>query len=132
MMVKISGKLIGSGKLPNKYYVSWSNNFWLETEKGIYDWASEDKELRKKIGKDKGKMVGVFNTFEEALWKAHDLAEQMSPDGDIRLVTIEDHISGEVYMIALNAKKTQWGLDFHKTEEDETKFTREKLGDDFR
>ena len=53
---------VGSGELPNKYYVVGTGDFLIEESPGSYNWASEV------LGGEWGKVTdtdfGVYDTFE--------------------------------------------------------------------
>ena len=133
--------LIGSGTLPNKYYVSHHGDFQvLRTgtsgtpvpHGNELDWASEDEDLSSRVTFGNGGEDGVFDTFDAALEKAESVAEGISEDADdLRSVIIEDHISGVIYEIILVAYPTKFGYKFEVETRDDTRFTREKLGSKF-
>jgi hypothetical protein len=107
----ISTQQIGDGKLPNLYWVSYTNDYYIcrrQRDGGMYcDWISGElgfnatsKTLQK-----------IFKTFKEAMKKANELAERIDEDGDfgsqpkateINYVTIEDRMSGQIYEIGVH------------------------------
>ena len=124
--------LIGSGTLPNKYYVSHHGDFQVLRNGNELDWASEDEDLSSRVTFGNGGEDGVFDTFDAALEKAESVAEGISEDADdLRSVIIEDHISGVIYEIILVAYPTKFGYKFEVERWDDTRFTREKLGSKF-
>lgn len=124
--------LIGSGTLPNKYYVSHHGDFQVLRNGNELDWASEDEDLSSRVTFGNGGEDGVFDTFDAALEKAESVAEGISEDADdLRSVIIEDHISGVIYEIILVAYPTKFGYKFEVETRDDTRFTREKLGSKF-
>ncbi len=92
---RISTRLIGDGKLPNKYWVSVSNDYYyFNKETGGYDWISELK-----IFPEQGKTIKQFTTFANAL-KFVDEELPLNCDYDnvrVNTITIEDRLSGEVF-----------------------------------
>ena len=94
MKKKVSTVQIGDGKLPNKYWVSISEDYLYESEAHCWDWASD------RGGKDanpKGKTLAVFSTYA----KAREFFESIPIGEDyegvmVRSKTIEDRLSGEI------------------------------------
>lgn len=134
---KQASELIGSGKLPNRYYVVASNTFAASPENdNVYGDAWDVPEFREIIGKaDAGKAIGQFDTFPEAFdaWrKVYDAIPEEPTKGQFHMVTIEDHISGVIYTGSLYATKKKWGWVFDKQEDDDTSFTSKTLGYDIR
>ncbi len=88
----ISTRRIGDGKLPNKYWVSISDDFLYESEPGTFDWNSDrDKK------ETHGKTIAVFSTYKKAreFFDAIDMGEWR--DGIlVNNKTIEDRLSGEL------------------------------------
>ncbi|MCK4545417.1 hypothetical protein KAU43_07750 [candidate division WOR-3 bacterium] len=120
--------MVGDSKLPNYYWVSTSNHFYVyhpidlemvgidEIDKDLLDKEDRDFQL-------KGGTVAVFSTYREA----RDFAEMQSDDN----VTIEDRLSGVLYENR-KLKMQEWKEHF-ETHED-TQFTRDtmrKKGVDF-
>lgn len=85
--------IVGDGKIPNRYFVSISNDFY-KCKEGTCDWASETEKINAK-----SKTLAVFNKFEEAQTILDEI-EVGEADffGDIEInnVRIEDRITGEV------------------------------------
>lgn len=126
---------IGSGELPNKYYVSTSPDFYAATTPGTYDWASELPEFKEVSTGSIGAGFGPFDTFPEAFDKFSELFEQIPEEpttGAFHYVMIEDHVSGVIYEGVLYATKDKWGWKFHKDQTDDTSFTSKTLGYDIR
>lgn len=120
---------IGSGKLPNKYYVTGSSDFWVNEEIGSksYTWASEV------FGFDvKSKEYGIFDTYEEALKKANDITFGFNlSDGpvkdEINIVVIEDHLTGELFSYGFMGNKTDFGYTFRVDMTEDISFTKSQL-----
>jgi hypothetical protein len=91
---------IGDGKLPNKYWVSESNDFYICVG-GQCDWASEKLKDYKIKHKTHAKQ---FKTFKEALEFANELSAGMYGEpttNSINNVVIEDRLSGQIYEISV-------------------------------
>lgn len=87
---------VGDGKLPNKYWVSISNDYYYhnKTDDGssVLDWASDREKF-----KVKGKTLAVFDSYQ----KAKDLFDSVElgsiKDGiQINMVEIEDRFTGQL------------------------------------
>ncbi len=92
---KVSTRQIGDGKLPNKYWVSVSNDYYyFNTENGAFDWIGDLK-----LFKSEGKTIAKFNTYQEASeYIDEQLYLGMEYDGmTVNNISIEDRLSGEVY-----------------------------------
>jgi len=133
---RISTKQIGDGKLPNKYWVSVANDYYISNKDGDLEWASET------VGfKSFGKTVAVFSTYTEAMDRAiyiiaNNLTEPL--DGiapskdDIHSVFIEDRFSGQIYEYVLTKEIR---IVYEPMEIKDTKFSKEameKLGVEFK
>lgn len=99
---------IGDGKLPNKYWVSYSNAFYICKE-GSCDWA--DDSINYKVT---GKTLPIaYKTFREALQKARELSEEMTDKPEkssINNIRIYDRLTGEVYENGIFAYPVDVGL----------------------
>jgi len=110
---------IGSGELPNKYYVTVSSDYMVETEPATYNWAS-DQGLIKAQGFPS--VEKVFDTYKEARAYAEELMDELSPEepheDGFNSIAIEDHLSGEVFSAGLYAKKVtnpyKYYIDYHE------------------
>ena len=120
--MNISTKQIGDGKLPNKYWVSISNDYLVYNEEvKAYDWISD-----KNLFKANGDTLGVFKTFVDALQFAEELPFGEKFDGiRINMWSIEDRISGQ---IAERVKffNPEIGL-MCEQQHDDTEFTRKTM-----
>ena len=88
--------MIGDFKFPNKYWVSWSNDFYV-CENGSCDWVGDKIKNWKSIGQTKPE---PFDTFESALRFAQSKIDEIPsvPTMDsINCVHIEDRLSGQVF-----------------------------------
>ncbi len=95
MPKKISTLQIGDGKVPNRYWVSISEDYYIFNEKvGGMDWISDHLHL-----KPKGATIEVFPSFRMARgWVNNNLYLGMKYDDIIaNCITIEDRISGQVF-----------------------------------
>jgi len=119
--VRINAANIGDGKLPNKYWVSVSNDF-LICKKGVCDWASDSKKF-----KVTGKMVESFNTYNKALHYINDevLFNDEPKKTGVNFAYIEDRISGEVFSYGYHSYSSK--NDFFKSVEFELE-SREDYG----
>jgi hypothetical protein len=91
----INTKAIGDGLLPNRYWVSISNNYYyFNNEAGGFDWIG-DLELFPV----KGKTIKVFPSYKMAKgWIDNKLYMGMDYDGiRVNCITIEDRLSGEIF-----------------------------------
>jgi hypothetical protein len=94
-MKNITANQIGDGNLPNKYWVSISNDYtYFNPETQGYDWISDLK-----LFEVKGKIIKVFTTYKNALkFATEEIYLNQDYDGIlIHTITIEDRISGEVF-----------------------------------
>lgn len=128
---------IGSGELPNKYYVSTSASFYVSTTPGDYEYEySENVPEFKEFSEGSQSLeFGPFDTFPEAFDKFTELFEQIPYEptaGAFHSVIIEDHVSGQIYEGALFATKTKWGWKFNTEQRDDTSFTSKTLGYDIK
>lgn len=127
---------IGSGELPNKYYVSTSADFYASaTASGSYGWASELPEFKEVTSGSGPLEFGPFDNFQDAFAKFSELFEQLPrepEEGAFHYVMIEDHVSGVIYEGSLYALKTKWGWKFSIDQLDNTGFTSKTLGYDIR
>lgn len=93
MLDTISTKRIGDGKLPNKYWVSISNDYYA-CHNGQCDWISDTGWLEVK-----GKTIRIFNIYKQALaFVDNELPLGIDYNGiRVNSIVIEDRLSGEVY-----------------------------------
>ena len=105
---KTARKMVGDGKLPNKYWVSISDQFMTnklhkdEPENNVSDWSGE---VYKDIP-EAYEIYGPFDTFTAAENKMNSLANECSSPEDsakfpnqknFHSVEIEDRLSGQIY-----------------------------------
>jgi hypothetical protein len=91
----ISTKEVGDGLLPNRYWVSISNNYYyFNSEAGGFDWIGDLQ-----LFPVKGKTVKVFPSYKMAKgWIENNLYVGMEYEGiRVNCITIEDRLSGEVF-----------------------------------
>lgn len=90
-------KQIGDNKLPNKYWVSVSNDYgYYDSENNVVEWAGDFI----KGFKSTGGTVAVFKTYAEAkkyIAENFQLGMLDPVHGAINRIAIEDRLSGEVY-----------------------------------
>jgi hypothetical protein len=89
---KISTSQIGDNKLPNKYWVSICEDYYI-AEDSCLNWISD-----KKLFEPKNEILGIFDNYK----KARDLAESIELSFEIlgvraNVITIEDRITGQLY-----------------------------------
>ena len=118
---KISTSQIGDNKLPNKYWVSICEDYYI-VEDNCLNWISE-----KNLFTPKSEVLGVFDNYK----KAKDLAESIELSFEIlgvraNVITIEDRITGQLYervkiFNPLRAKITEEIFE-------DLKFTEKRLG----
>lgn len=89
---KISTSQIGDNKLPNKYWVSICEDYYIVEDSSL-NWISE-----KNFFKPKYKELGIFKTYTEAKELAENIILGNGSYGLIaNVVTIEDRITGQLY-----------------------------------
>jgi hypothetical protein len=96
-------KMVGDGKTPNRFWVSVSSDYAYihKDEDGVscIDYIGDIvKDWEKKYSK--GHMIGMYNSFDEALRIAEDYFYIGMKDGldfTVNRITIEDRLHGEVY-----------------------------------
>ena len=111
--------LIGDGKLPNKYWVFQHDEKFKRVKKDGFvelEGIEEDKET-------KNSLIWEFKTYQEAL-KAIDEKAYLPH------IVIEDRLSGQVFE-SLVIVCQECGHEKYEQYED-IKFTKEKLGEDFK
>lgn len=125
----LAREMIGDGKLPNWYFVSWSNDFYI-CEDGVCDWASDTQKF-----KVKGDTYPIsYGTFGEALAKAEEFISGM-PDvpreDTFNSVIIEDRLSGQVFDCTIHAYHSDDGIllgyKFEVTSHTDVDFTRKEM-----
>jgi hypothetical protein len=128
---QLAREILGDGKLPNKYFLSLSNDYL------YYDGESSNwiGDLIKNF-RSKGGTIAVFDTYAEAKEAAdgYSLGNIMTELGmsfTVNRVTIEDRLSGELY----EHTKTFFpaaGKIIDEEEHEDLRFTQKKLGRNFR
>ena len=91
----ISTKEIGDFKTPNRYWVSISEDYYIQN-KDCLDWISG---TLKGLTEPKGKTIKVFPSYKMARgWIDNNLYLGMDYDGiKVNCITVEDRLSGQVY-----------------------------------
>lgn len=121
---------IGDGKFPNKYWVSWSNDY-LICKHSDCDWASIVKGFTAT-----GDTSGPFDTFKRAKSLAHKLMDKNSKNNifstplnknQINLVTIEDRLSGIIYEIVIEYWKDGDEENYELTTRNDTRYTKNQM-----
>ena len=123
-------EMVGDGKLPNKYFVSFSNAE-LICKKGICDWDERIKLM--------GGTVAVFESFEGAMkfMDGAEMEDYVRAGGDGFFVTnktIEDRFSGELANETVE-NRTRMVEERRSEMHKDTRFTEERmkeLGVEFR
>jgi hypothetical protein len=120
----ISTKQIGDGKLPNRYWVSISENYYIQ--QGDYlNWISEAIPDYK-VG---GETLVKLNTYTAARrWiDVHLTLGYKYEEIQVNCITIEDRISGEIYshIQAFYPKEAR----VEDIEAVDTRFTAEKMAE---
>jgi len=119
--------MVGDGKLPNKYWVSAHNEYQVLKD-GVSDGVSQTE----KDFKIKGGTLAVFDTFEEA--EIYSRGIPIGIESEMRALTIEDRISGEVYAIETleyEVRRKEYSLETRRST-DFTEKTMRKRGHTFR
>jgi len=93
----VSTKQIGDGKLPNKFWVSISEDYYVVSEPGVMDWASDQGIIKN----PRGKTLAVFSSYKAARNFVDNELPELGREYDdgisVNTITIEDRISGEVF-----------------------------------
>ena len=90
----VSTNQIGDGKLPNKYWVSISEDYYIMVKQGTLEWISGYL----KYFKPKGKTLLSVTTYKHAKEIADDYYLGSEEDGIIvNTVSVEDRLSGQLY-----------------------------------
>lgn len=127
--------MIGDGKEPNKYWVTVSSDYFVYNPavEG-FDWAG-DVYPDHQVGK--GETYGPFDTFGEAMQKFEEEVNGLvepTEEGNHGAI-IEDRISGVIYegiYHETTEKKGRYSIPrFDFQYHDDTRFTKETLGDRF-
>ena len=127
---KNDAKMIGDGKTPNKYWISIGEDYYVQREPGMLEWASEVKNLE-----PKGKTIAVSSKYKDAKKFLEDefilstiyandsptSTEELS-DIIVRNTTIEDRLSGEIYSY-INEEFTK----LKPLEQEDIHFTKESM-----
>jgi hypothetical protein len=98
MKKKISTTQIGDNKLPNKYWVSICEDYYISEKmrdnSTCLNWISE-----KDLFKPRSIEIGVYKTYTEAKEMAENIILGLiQPEGiTANVVTIEDRITGQLY-----------------------------------
>ena len=93
-MKRISTAQIADNKLPNKYWVSICEDYYI-SEDNCLNWISE-----KNLFKPKSITLGIFKTYIDAKDLAESIIlglEQQGTGVIANVVTIEDRITGQLY-----------------------------------
>jgi hypothetical protein len=123
--------MIGDGKFPNKYWVSWANDFYI-CHDGSCDWASDTQKFKVK-GKTNPK---AFDTFQKALEYIDDnlMISDVPKTDTVNVISVEDRLSGQIWEQAIYAyrKKNSGiladeGWKFEIETNRDTSFTEEKM-----
>jgi hypothetical protein len=123
-MRKISTKQIGDGKLPNKYWVSISEDFlYYDNYQGAFTWDSD----RNPEANPKCRTIRVFKTYREARAFLDSLPMGGYYDGIlVNGAEIEDRITGEVANRVL--RETERTIkDYEFTDSEDLMFTKERI-----
>jgi len=128
----ISTKQIGDGKLPNKYWVSISEDYYYyknDEEGGVWTWLGD-------LGlfKPKGKTVALFDTYKEAREFVEDIPFDYGHEEiHVNSIFIEDRLSGQVFekVKAFSPEHGQINT-FHEDDVEFTKKEMEKRGEAFK
>lgn len=126
---RINEAEVGDGMVPNMYWVSWSNDFYI-CKDGMCDWASDTVKF-----KVTGGTKGPFKTFSQAMRVLEDLAyenmEQSPRMENMNFISVDDRLSGQIYERAIRAYETESmvgkGYSYEIESYRDTKFTEENL-----
>lgn len=123
-MKEISTKEIGDGKLPNRYWVSISEDYYylkIDKDGGYWTWLGDLD-----LFEPKGKTVKVFDKYQEAREFVEELPFDYRYDGlHVNSIFIEDRLSGQVFEKVKTFSPEHGQINtFH---EDDTKFTQKEM-----
>lgn len=104
---------IGDGKIPNKYFVTISDDYQI-----LHPKTNELKSVNEVFGIDgKYKTIKVFDTYKEAKNYAENIYTGTKIDGiEVNSIEIEDRLSGQLYINDKNNNKYE-NLNFTIDEE---------------
>lgn len=116
---------IGDGGLPNKYWVTISNDYCVQAEPGVLRWSGRsDVEME---------TFGPFDSYQEAMEVRNKLLGEITPpniDG-FHSIFIEDRISGEIhYDVYVEYPPTE--PEYKLLTNELLDYTKEILGEDFK
>jgi hypothetical protein len=116
---------VGDGKLPNKYWVSVSNDYYYyNAEENVSEWIGDVI----RDFKSKGETIDIaFNTYDDAKKYIEDnfYIDMKYKDYTINRITIEDRLSGELYEHTREFNPNDATV--FDNEHEDTKFTENKL-----
>jgi hypothetical protein len=127
--IRLNTKMIGDGKLPNRYWISIHEDYYINRG-GSLDWASEVKKL-----KTNSRTVAISNKYHKAKEFIVNEFIQYAVDKNARGdkekifglapkgITIEDRLSGELYDYTLEEVSK-----LEAFEREDIRFTKEELG----
>lgn len=119
----VSTKQIGDGKLPNKYWVSVSNDYYV-CKDGVCDWASEYELID-----TRAKTIAKFDTYRAAMrFIERNLYPGATREGiRVNNIDIEDRLSGNIYQQTYYFYPIE--LEIHERGHEDIKFTVDKLAE---
>lgn len=114
---------IADGKLPNKYWVTIYEDYYIMMEQGSLEWISDYL----KDFKPKGKTLPPVTTYKQAKEIVNDYYLGME-EGDIivNTISIEDRLSGQLYEKSLVFNPKGRGKT-SETEMEDIGFTKRKM-----
>lgn len=115
-------KQIGDGKLPNRYFVSISNDYhYYNKETESPEWAGE----RDPNFKSEGGTIRVFNTYAKAREFVSTIGDYFE-NIEIKTITIEDRLSGQVFERSLSEREVT-RIEYDNEEFETLGYTKEEM-----
>ncbi len=115
-------KQVGDGKLPNRYFVSVSNDYYYyNKETDCSEWAGE----RDPDFKSEGGTIRVFNTYAAACKFVATIGDY-SENIEVKTITIEDRLSGQIFERSLHeteVTRIEYDVEYHE----DLGFTKEEM-----
>jgi len=95
---KLARKIVGDGKLPNKYFVVVSNHWLIVKKRGKYTFTVGSDELFEGKYKGESETFGPYDTYKEAWDKLNEEMIGFVPPTENGYCSgyIDDRISGEI------------------------------------
>ncbi len=115
-------KQVGDGNLPNKYFVSVSNDYYYyDKETDCMEWAGE----RDPDFKSEGGAIRVFNTYQKAREFVSTIGDYFK-NIEVKSITIEDRLTGQVFERTLYEREVT-RIEYDVEGGEDIEFTKEEM-----